>query len=74
MSEIKDPCSLVAVEFDTVFDKTDDKVIEVEPITFWVPKNCKIKFEHLQTQTQRKFGREIKRVLISLIEKSELKD
>lgn len=53
--------------FDVSSAETDEKV-ELAPITLWIPKVSKIKFDRLQSDTKRKFGKVLKDVVVASIE------
>lgn len=44
---------------------------EGRPVTIWMPKEVKIKFDNLQKKSNRRFGKKAREVLIALIDLAE---
>jgi hypothetical protein len=58
-------------EFDFSKMRADPRG-EVEPITFWVPCEYKAKYDLLQAKSGRKFGKLLKEVVKSSIDKVKI--
>lgn len=73
MNEISDSIDQMLENFDTRI-LMDEGVTERKPITLWVPLEYGHKYEELQRRSKRKFGKLLKAIFMSSIDKVRIED
>lgn len=72
MKNKKDSLDALLENFSVVTNECANE--ELRPLTLWVPKSHKEKYDNLQARTKRRFGKKLKEVFILAINKTEALD
>jgi hypothetical protein len=73
MNQTVDSIDAMLENFDTKFSMTEEAA-DRKPITLWVPLEYGHKYEELQRRSKRKFGKLLKAIFMSSIDKVKIED